>query len=73
MSISTGTRRTSACAGNGASAAGRRLRSPARTGFGSRMIERALATQLSGAVTIDYRASGLVCTIDAPMAAIKES
>ena len=46
---------------------------PSRTGFGSRMIERALATQLSGAVTIDYRASGLVCTIDAPMAAIKES
>ena len=46
---------------------------PARTGFGSRMIERALAMQLSGAVTIDYRTDGLVCTIDAPVAAIKDS
>ena len=45
---------------------------PARTGFGSRMIERALAMQLSGTVTIDYRTSGLVCTIDAPMTAINE-
>ena len=39
---------------------------PARTGFGSRMIERALAMQLSATVTIDYQATGLVCTIDAP-------
>ena len=46
---------------------------PSRTGFGSRMIERALAMQLSGTVTIDYRTTGLVCTIDAPMAAIKDS
>ena len=46
---------------------------PARTGFGSRMIERALAMQLSGTVTLDYRATGLVCTIDAPMAAIRDS
>jgi PAS domain S-box-containing protein len=45
---------------------------PTRTGFGARMIERALAMQLSGTVTIDYRASGLVCTIDAPIAAIKD-
>jgi PAS domain S-box-containing protein len=43
---------------------------PTRTGFGSRMIERALAMQLSGTVTIGYRPSGLVCTIDAPMTAI---
>ena len=43
---------------------------PARTGFGSRMIERALALQLSGKVRIDYRPSGLVCTIDAPLAAM---
>jgi hypothetical protein len=37
------------------------------------MIERALALQLSGTVTLDYRATGLVCTIDAPMAAIRDS
>ena len=37
------------------------------------MIERALAMQLSGTVTIEYQATGLVYTIDAPMAAIKDS
>lgn len=45
---------------------------PARKGFGSRMIERALAAQLSGQVTIDYRPAGVVCTIDAPLAAIRD-
>ena len=43
---------------------------PARTGFGTRMIERALAMQLSGKVTIDYVPSGLICTIDAPLEAM---
>ena len=46
---------------------------PSQTGFGSRMIERALALQLSGKVAIDYRPSGLVCTIDAPLAAIHDT
>ena len=46
---------------------------PTHHGFGSRMIERALAMQLSGTVTLDYQATGLVCTIDAPMAAIRDS
>ena len=45
---------------------------PARTGFGSRMIERALALQLSGKVTIDYPRSGLICTIEAPLAAMRD-
>jgi two-component sensor histidine kinase len=45
---------------------------PERTGFGSRMIERALALQLSGEVAIDYAPSGLVCTIDAPLAAMRD-
>jgi len=49
------------------------LEKPVRTGFGSRMIERALAMQLSGVVTIDYQPAGLVCTIDAPLAAIREN
>jgi PAS domain S-box-containing protein len=44
---------------------------PARTGFGTRMIERALAMQLSGTVTIDYPPSGLICTIDAPLEAMR--
>ena len=45
---------------------------PERTGFGSRMIERALALQLSGKATIDYQPAGLVCTIDAPLHAIRD-
>jgi two-component sensor histidine kinase len=40
---------------------------PARRGFGSRMIERALAQDLKGDVTMDFRPGGLVCTIDAPL------
>jgi two-component sensor histidine kinase len=45
---------------------------PTRTGFGARMIERALATQLSGKVAIAYEPAGVVCTIDAPLAAIRD-
>ncbi len=45
---------------------------PKRKGFGSRMIERALAAQLSGKVTIDYQPNGVLCTIDAPLAAIRD-
>lgn len=40
---------------------------PSRRGFGSRMIERGLAAELRGAVTMDFRRRGLVCTIDAPL------
>jgi two-component sensor histidine kinase len=46
---------------------------PRRAGFGSRMIERALATQLSGQVAIAYEPGGVTCTIDAPLAAIREN
>jgi PAS domain S-box-containing protein len=45
---------------------------PTRTGFGSRMIERALAMQLSGQVAIAYEPAGVICTIDAPLAAIRD-
>ena len=40
---------------------------PSAKGFGSKMIERALALELNGEVRIDYVATGVVCTIDAPM------
>ena len=40
---------------------------PTRRGFGSRMIERALAQDLKGEVTMEFRREGLVCTIDAPL------
>ncbi len=40
---------------------------PTRRGFGTRMIERGLAAELAGTVTIDFRPEGLVCTVDAPL------
>ena len=39
---------------------------PTRKGFGTRVIERGLAHELEGTVHLDYRANGLVCTIDFP-------
>jgi two-component system CheB/CheR fusion protein len=46
---------------------------PTRKGFGSRLIERALARELSGKVNIAYDACGVVCAIDAPMPSELES
>ncbi len=40
---------------------------PTRTGFGSRLIERSLARELAGEVTLSYEPTGVVCTIDAPV------
>jgi two-component sensor histidine kinase len=51
---------------------GPKVKVPRRKGFGSRMIERALALQLSGKVAIEYAAKGVVCTIDAPVEAVRE-
>ena len=48
------------------------VRGEAEAVFGSRMIERSLAAQLSGRVTIDYQPTGLTCAIDAPLDAIRE-
>lgn len=44
---------------------------PSRKGFGSTMIERALGGQGAEA-RIEYRAEGIVCTIDAPLEAIRD-
>jgi PAS domain S-box-containing protein len=40
---------------------------PARRGFGTRMLERGLAAELGGKVTIAFDADGVVCTLDAPL------
>jgi PAS domain S-box-containing protein len=40
---------------------------PTRTGFGSRMIERVLAQHMRGTARIEYRDTGVVFTIDAPL------
>lgn len=39
---------------------------PLRSGFGVKMIERALASDLGGTVTMDFAVDGARCTIDAP-------
>ncbi|WP_407519558.1 HWE histidine kinase domain-containing protein [Methylobacterium oryzisoli] len=41
---------------------------PTRTGFGSRMIERALASEIAGTAAIAYRRQGIVFTAEAPLA-----
>ncbi len=46
---------------------------PAGRGFGSRMIERALATDMKAEVRMDYRREGLVCTIDSPVPPLPEA
>jgi PAS domain S-box-containing protein len=48
------------------------VKTPKRKGFGSRLIERALAAELRGNVRVAYEPSGVVCTIDAPMPVGKE-
>lgn len=39
---------------------------PSTRGFGARLLERGLAAELRGAVTLDFPPEGLVCEIDAP-------
>ena len=46
---------------------------PTQTGFGSRMIERSLAAQLSAEVNLNFVPTGLVCTIEAPISAIRDN
>ena len=40
---------------------------PKRQGFGSVLITRVLADDLDGLVKLDYRPSGLICTVEAPL------
>lgn len=40
---------------------------PTSRGFGSRMIERGLAAELGGSVSIRFDPEGVVCTVDAPV------
>jgi two-component sensor histidine kinase len=41
---------------------------PRRRGFGSRLIERSLASDLGGEVEIAFAPTGVVCTVNAPVA-----
>ena len=45
---------------------------PERKGFGSRMIERALASYLLGEASVDYLPSGLTFTLRAPLSSLTD-
>ena len=45
---------------------------PVRRGFGSNLIERALALETGGQATIRYERSGVVCTISLPKSSLVE-
>jgi two-component sensor histidine kinase len=44
------------------------VQEPNRKGFGSRLIERSLAGDLGGGAHITFAPTGLICTLDAPLA-----
>ncbi|HEU0100217.1 MAG TPA: HWE histidine kinase domain-containing protein [Allosphingosinicella sp.] len=46
---------------------------PDRRGFGTRMIERALAAELGGSARIEFRPEGICCTVEAPLPAFGEA
>lgn len=48
-------------------AGGPPVRPPDRKGFGARLIERNLASELEGQVNIDYRPEGVICVIRCPL------
>jgi two-component system CheB/CheR fusion protein len=52
---------------------GPKVAAPSSKGFGSRLIERGLAGQLGGEALIDYRETGVVCRITAPLSTITGS
>jgi PAS domain S-box-containing protein len=52
---------------------GPEVTAPSSRGFGSRLIERGLAGQLGGEAVIDYRRTGVVCRIMAPLSTITGS
>jgi two-component sensor histidine kinase len=45
---------------------------PKRRGFGSLLLDRTLAHDLDGTVTMEFKPQGLVCSIDAPLPKAKE-
>ena len=47
---------------------GPHVEKPVRRGFGTRLIERSLAQELDGTVRIEFSPTGVVCSVDAPIA-----
>ena len=54
-------------------AGGPPVRRPPRRGFGSRMIEKALAAELGGQVRLNFEEGGVTCAIDAPLHYLDEA
>lgn len=46
---------------------------PTRRGFGSRLIERGLAGELDGEVELTFAETGLCCSVDAPLPALRRT
>ena len=44
------------------------VQAPSRRGFGSRLIERSLSQELNGTARIEFRSTGVLCEVDAPLA-----
>ena len=49
---------------------GPRVKPPSLRGFGTRMLQRALANELGGEVNLDFRPEGLVCKVEAPLSGL---
>ena len=43
------------------------METPTRKGFGSRLIQKALAMELAGEVSVIYDPTGVICILDAPL------
>ncbi|MBA1155672.1 sensor histidine kinase [Microvirga mediterraneensis] len=43
------------------------VQAPRRRGFGTRLIERSLASDLNGQADISFTPEGVICTVDAPL------
>ena len=50
---------------------GPKVAPPDERGFGSMLIERSIAYELDGDARLEYRPEGLICTISAPLRAIR--
>lgn len=46
------------------------VKQPKRTGFGTRMIERALAAELSAKAELSFPSAGLVCTVECAVSSV---
>lgn len=47
------------------------VRAPSHRSFGSRLIEHSFVSQLQGKANLAFEASGVVCTLDIPLASLK--